>query len=173
MDDELLKNKKKFLDWLYNLPGNNKRDFDLGGLFKDSNGKSQSSMKWIKYTQFCLEIQKNISLLKKVNCRQVLPIEIALDLDEQTAIDDIDNILKKLEEYGFYYRCYKTGSKGYHIHLFFKNDVDKKTKEKFISYFGGDLSKKSKRNLIALEDWPHWKTGIIKTLYKSNEGVND
>lgn len=161
--------KKATLDNLYHDIGKQKHDFEVCSLYKDSEGATGSRWTWEKYTQICFDIEKNKIKFEQINCRTILPCEIVLDLEDK---EGIINILNKLERFKFCFDCYDTGSRGYHIHLFFGADVTEKEKERFIEIFGADMMKKSNRNVIALENYPHWKTGKIKSIFKRVEGIN-
>ncbi len=164
------KEKKKILDNIFYEIGKQKYDYELASLYKDREGITKSRGKWKFFKEICFDVEKHLTIFKRLNCRTILPIEIVLDLEEK---ENINNILKRLDKLKFYYECYDTGSRGYHIHIFFNNEIEERDKEKFIIIFGADTSKKSKRNVIALEGCPHFKTGKTKTIFKSNEGIND
>ncbi len=46
-------------------------------------------------------------------------------------------------------------------------------KLKIINRYWGDTAKASERTLIALENCPHWRTGVPKTLIEGTFGFND
>jgi len=115
------------------------------------------------------------------NHRQILPYEIIIDLDDEKAIAGVDKICNLLGNYKETYFCFKTGSKGYHIHIISNDFIDVdgikedfKKKIKLILYtdikillgYDIDQHKASSNVLIAMENVPHWKTGVKKTLYK-------
>src|SRR3989344_1740266 len=164
--------KKKILEKLFYEIGNQQYDFELASLSKNQNGETVSKTKWLKFSQLVFDLQdkKNSNIFKNINCRQILPIEIVIDLENK---ETIGWCLRILDKYNFYYDCFDTGSRGYHIHLFFNNIIIEEEKEKFIEVFGGDILKKSKKNVIAIEYIMHWKTGIKKNLFQQKEGIND
>jgi hypothetical protein len=170
-DEDII--KKKTLDDIYYTKGKQRYDFELAGIYKTKNGTTRSVGGWKKYLDVCSNISNNQKYFSKVSCRQILPNELVIDIDDPIQISNIDNIVKEIENNGFYYECYSTGSKGYHIHLWFDDEVSIGDKEQFITIFGGDLLKKSKRTMIAIESIPHWKTGKKKTVYKDNKGTNN
>lgn len=58
------------------------------------------------------------------NYRSVFPNEIVLETDfplKETNWLVAQTIMQKLREQGYGYRCYFSGNKSFHIHLFFKN----------------------------------------------------
>ena len=120
------------------------------------------------------------------NHRQILPYEIIIDLDDEKAIADVDKICNRLDGHKEEFICYKTGSKGFHIHIiekklaiirnnyknhsedFFKlihNEIYKLLIQKQLKIFV-DTQKGSNKTLIAFENVPHWKTGIKKIIYR-------
>jgi hypothetical protein len=116
----------------------------------------------------CSESIRGIEWLNQVSHRQILPIEIVLDLDENPTIQKLNIICDELEKKEYHYKAYETGSRGFHIHIFLPNSfilLNKRLKEQvredMIKEFGADLHKKNEV-LIALEEAPHWKTGNIK-----------
>jgi len=168
-NEDLEKRKKEALDNLYYNKGKQQFDFEVCSLYKDRKGNSKSRWKWIPYSQIVFDIEKNKKKFREINCRQIFPNEIVLDLETKKGIG---HILKELDKNNFCYECYETGSKGFHIHLWFDSEITQEEKEKFILIFKGDVMKKSDRNVIALEKYPHWKTGRTKTLFKEKEGTN-
>ncbi len=71
--------------------------------------------------------------------------------------------IEKLKETSAKFYIYETGSRGYHIHIFFNHDLTTKQKEAIIKYFDADIQKAGEKTLIALENAPHWKSGKLKT----------
>lgn len=125
--------------------------------------------KWKKYK----ECEPKERLL--INLRQIFPNEILLDLEE---VSQLENVKKKLDEMKMNYLVYKTGSRGYHIHLFF-NNIAFLSKERrneirkiFIKMFGADETKASENTLIAIEGRPHFKTMNEKILIEEKPGEN-
>jgi len=169
MEIDLQKIKKEFLDNLYYEKGKQQFDFDVCSLYKDKEGNSKSRWKWGHYSEIGFDVEKNKRKFNQINCRAIFPNEVVIDLETK---EDIESILKELEKSGFYYECYETGSRGFHIHLWFDEEISSEDKEKFILIFKGDTMKKSDRNVIALENYPHWKTGRVKNLFKNKEGIN-
>ncbi len=167
--DDIQKIKKETLDKLFYEIGKQQFDFEVCGLCKDKEGNTKPKGKWIAYSKVGFDVEKNKTEFNKINCRTILPIEIVLDIETREGIEEI---LEILDKNNFYYRCYDTGSRGYHLHLFFDNELSEEEKGEFIAVFNADMTKKSKRNVIALEEYPHWKTGNPKKLYKQKEGTN-
>ena len=153
-------NKKEWLDKLYYDYGKQQYDFELCGMFK--KGKDVIVSKWKKYSEIVMPLDSNQSeQLWKINNRTILPNEIVLDIENPKMYPAIFNELMKR---GFKFLAYKTGSKGYHIHIFFRKGFQEISKTYFINKFGADVLKAGKRTMIALEFCPHWKTGKPKEL---------
>lgn len=128
-----------------------------------------------QYVNKLCESDKGINFLNKVNCRQVLPCEIILDIDDNISVERMNKICDELDSYGFSYKAYTTGSKGYHIHIFEDGLVDYSEKARhkirhyLISRFECDPQIASGNVLIAIEDVPHFKTGKPKTLVRESK----
>ena len=97
--------------------------------------------------------------IKWINQRQILPNEIVIDLEERNTIE---SVIKKLKKYNQNYYVYDTGSRGYHIHIFYKIKLTEKQKQKLIKMFGGDEQLASLKHMVNLEYSKHWKSGKIK-----------
>jgi hypothetical protein len=151
-----MNNKKKYLDYLHYKIDKQKNNLELAFASKNSNGDVIWS-KWINY----LDAQSDKYFLSKVNNRTILPNEVVIDLEEPERFSEV---IKKINEDFDDFLAYKTGSKGYHIHLFFKYEIPIKTKLNIIKRYGADEQKAIKRCMIALENCPHWKTGNIKEI---------
>lgn len=146
------------------------------GDFKVAIGdqRDKDKPKWTKHqsVQKLWQSDKGMEFLGNANCRQILPYEIVLDMDDDVSEKKLNEICDGLDAYGFSYKAYFTGSKGYHIHIF--DDVLKKyekvTRQKIrhylISKFGCDTQKASENTMIALEDTPHFKTGNVKSMVR-------
>lgn len=156
--------KKSWLDYLY-YKINKQRDFALCGLYKLQNGEVRAT-KWTSYHEavFPIGIGEDWKL-NKINQRQILPCEVVLDLESK---EGIDQIIRRLKEQQTEHYVYDTGSRGFHISLFFSRDLTREEKEKIISAFGADLQKATDRTMIALEFTSHWKSGKIKEVYNGN-----
>jgi len=116
----------------------------------------------------------------KATHRSVLDIEVMIDIDElgfcKSIKDNAKKICEDLDKKGITYTCCFSGSKSYHISILIHELRDLNSfsrelyKRKIIgSYFNSDIIKASKRNMIALEGVPHWKTGKIKQEVCLNE----
>lgn len=161
------------LQYLCNKYGN----FKVARAWKDTSGE----LRWSKHRSVleCWESEWGIQWLTTVNNRQILPCEIVIDLDDKDC--NIKNkmnwICDKLDIQGISYASYFTGSKGYHIHiidkqLFFMNTREReKARLKLIEAIGADTHKKDEV-MIALENVPHWKTGIKKEIVRQNKWVD-
>jgi len=147
---------KDWLDYLFYNVGQQKYDFYLQYLEKEG-----INTKWKKYSEVCFDCKnpKNNWFLENVNQRQILPIEVVLDLEEKEQLKPVIEKLKKLD---MIFYVFSTGSRGFHIHMFFNKELPKKEKLRIINYFGADTQKASKKCLISLEYAKHWKSGKIK-----------
>jgi hypothetical protein len=158
-------NRKTYLDKLYYEADKQRGNLQLVNSYLDKEGNPKFS-KWKKYLD-CEEIWINT----KANNRTILPNEIVLDIEEPEKYSEIIERVKKEFEF---YSSYLTGSRGYHIHLWFNEDLSSDEKKAVIENYGTDILKGGNKCLIALENCPHWKTGNPKTLIEedSKEGFN-
>ena len=157
-------NRKEWLDVVYYDIGMQRTDFFVSGL-KLIDGNPIST-KWYKYSEKVMVINPwEDYKIKWINQRQVLKNEIVIDLEEK---ESFDGVCKKLEENNNYYYAYDTGSRGYHIHIFFKFNLTQKQKDLFIKKYFGDRQLSHEKHMINLEFSEHWKSGKIKKLVKSN-----
>ena len=160
-----MENKKGWLDYLYYKIGKQAYNFFVCGTY--DNNKKRGFTKWKKYLD-CVAIIDVVNenntweerkYFVQINQRQILPNEIVLDIEDPLKLKPIINELKELE---FEYHVFETGSRGYHIHLYFDRDAKVEEKEAFVKKFDTDIQKCSEKNLIALEYSPHFKTGRMK-----------
>jgi len=152
--------KKQWLDKLYYEIGKQQFNFELCCLTKEG-----SKSKWKKY----LDVQSDEKFLEKANNRSIFPNEVAIDLEDPKLFVPV---FEKIKRDFKFYSAYKTGSRGYHINLFFDKELDPKQKLIIIKKYAGDTQKASKRCMLALENCPHWKTGNPKELIEENFGYN-
>lgn len=158
-------NKKEWLDKLYYDIGKQQYDFWLCGTYK-KNGETLFT-KWKKYSEciFPLDLDgtsenwKDQKFFGQINQRQILPIEVVLDLEEKI---QLPKIIKELKQMQVKFHIFDTNSRGYHIHLFFSKELTEKEKLRIIKYFKTDEQKAIDKNMIALEFVKHWKTGKTK-----------
>lgn len=148
-----------YLDYLYYKIGKQQFDFKISGLKRTENG--DKSTKWYKYSEKIMIIDPDEEYkIKWVNQRQILPIEIVVDLEERETIKEV---LKKIKSFGHTnYKIFDTGSRGYHIHLFFPKELTEKQKEKYLQRLGADTQLNSNKHMINLEYAEHWKSGKLK-----------
>ncbi len=112
---------------------------------------------------------------ESVNLREIFHDEIILDVEDKK---DISEIKQQLNKGGFKYYLYDTGSRGYHIHLYFpelnihSSEERTKIRKHYIYMFKTDITKASEQTLIALENRPHFKTNKKKLLISEKPGVN-
>lgn len=143
-------------------------DFRLAHSYLD---KRNGHIKWHKHRSVleCSESDEGINWMEnKANHRQIYLFEVVLDKDEGATLEWFNDACDALDYYPYEYKGYFSGSKGYHIHIkvpklvFMSKEEREKFREGFITAFGCDKMKKSDNCLIAREDVPHWKTGIMK-----------
>ncbi|MBI2452335.1 hypothetical protein HYV50_04650 [Candidatus Pacearchaeota archaeon] len=164
--NEQLKIKKSWLDYLFYKIGRQNYDFELCSLKKMPDGSTVSS-EWKKYSQCIFLVDFNGSsddkeaekFFAQINQRQILPNEIVLDYDTE---QPLTSLVKKLQTMKLLFHIFETGSRGYHVHIFFNRPFTREEKLKIIRYFQSDEQKSIDRTMISLEFIPHWKSGKIK-----------
>ncbi len=156
-----IEEKKKFLDKLFYQVGKQQYDFELCCL-----GENNAKSKWRKY----LDVQSDNNFLVKVNSRTILPNEVVLDIEEKDRLESVLNEVKKIFKF---YSAYFTGGRGFHVDLFFNQELTKEEKLMIIRKFGADENMANERHMIGLENCPHRKTGKLKTLIEENFGYNE
>ena len=158
-------NKKQFLDYLFYRIGNQETDFKISGLQRTEEG--DKSTKWYPYSEKVMTINPDEDYkINWANQRQILPCEIVIDLEER---ETFEGTILRLKKRGIFFYAYDTGSRGYHIHIFFDENLSEKQKRKYIQRYSGDEQLASGKHMINLEYAPHWKSGKIKRLVAKNE----
>jgi len=152
-----------YLQYLYNRFG----DFKVSRAWHDKDGV----LFWSKHRSVmeCWHSEDGIRWLGFVNNREILLCEIVFDIDINATPENMNKLCDMLESLGMKYKAYSTGSKGYHIHCFDPDLLQfqrTKYKQIILSLFNCDILKASDHTMIALENAPHWKTGIKKTLLR-------
>ena len=158
------KGKKAILDNLYYKVGKQKYDFKVCGLIK-KEGKVIPT-KWKKFSEAVFPINfdgscanwKKQKFFEQINQREVLPNEIVLDLEDKKQLKPI---AKELKEMQLSFKIFITGSRGYHIHILFNRKLTEREVGDIVGYFYVDLQV-TPGHMIALENYPHWKTGNLK-----------
>lgn len=154
--------KKGWLDYLYYKIGKQQFNFFLCGTYGD-----RQFTKWKRYLD-CVAVIDNLesskdswekSYFEEIDQRQILPNELVLDLEDP---NQLKPIIENIKRWGWKYNLFKTGSRGYHIHLFYDSIITESQKKIIIEKLGTDIQKCYDKTLIALEYAPHWKTGKIK-----------
>lgn len=121
--------------------------------------------------------------LAQANHRTLFNNELVLDVDpikgekEGHIYKRFKSILERLNDEGYEYTAYFTGSRGYHIHMFFDELAlfskykREKTREYILKEYHCDLMKKGDAMMIAMEFTKHWKSGKPKTtiIHKGNK----
>jgi len=131
---------------LYKINGKQRTNFRIFNNYIKKNG-SKGFSKWIYYLDATKE-QK-----QKATHRTLLKNEIVLDYDPEKneTLNEITTKVKKvcedLKNKQIAYKCYFTGSRGYHIHIFrykmfFMNNIER------IEYFGDSPSSVSNVTFI-------------------------
>lgn len=150
-------NKKNILDNIYYNLGRQHTDFGIFGLHKDF------STKWKKYSKVCFPLNpwETSNSLNKVNNRTICKNEIVLDIENKNDLKKLIKKISQITDCDIY--LYDTGSRGIHIHLWYKNPIEQDIQKRLIKIFKADNMKLTGKP-IALEDTPHWKTGRTKKL---------
>ena len=135
--------------------------------------------KW-KNVLECWESEDGIKFLSIANNREPLPNEIFIDLDQETNKETREQtfnlICDFLEKDKINYIGYKSGSKGYHIHVYYNKLalMNKQEREFVRTHFlkkiieMSDSIKYSDNAMLAIENVPHWKTGNKKIRVRGN-----
>ena len=167
--------KKEWLDYLYYNIGKQNCNFWIAGTY--GNNGERKFTKWKKYRDCVANIDiinlknnnwKDLEFFNNINQRQILPNEVVLDLEEKTQLLSIVDKLDKLK-WNFY--VFSTGSRGFHIHVFFNRYLSVEDKRIVIESFGADIMKIGEKTLIALEYSKHWKSGKLKTPWRKEDGI--
>lgn len=164
-----MKKKKAFLDNLYYDVGKQQFDFFLCGTYEKDG--QQLFSKWKKYSECIFPIDfdgscddwKAQRFFEQINQRQIFPNEIVLDLETKKGIE---KTIRKLREIDCKFEIFSTSSRGFHIHIFFDEELTQQDKEEFIKSFSADSQKAINKTMIALEYAPHWKSKKIKEKIK-------
>jgi len=168
MDKLELQAKKGLLDKMY-FKDAKQFNFYVCGTYVDKEGNKKFT-KWKKYLDAVANIDvlnleknnwKDLKYFEGIDQRQIYPHEIVLDLEDPNQLDPIVEILKQWN-----FSVWKTGSRGFHVHILFNRNMTTIEKENVVRLLGADVQKCSEKNLIALENTPHWKSGNKKTEVK-------
>lgn len=129
----------------------------LANRFGDFRVAIYASGRWYHSTVISLW-QSNINYLKYVNHRQVLPIELMLDIEYDLDLSKFKHLILDLP-----YAVYKS-LHGYHISLLNPSFVpfSRQFKELLLTLFNSDFNMLSAKHLISLEFTPHWKDSSHK-----------
>ena len=148
--------KKAFLDYLFYEVGKQQYNFCL-----QCSKQEGLKTKWKTYKEVCFNCDnpKNRWFIENCNQRQILPCEVVLDFEDK---ERLEPTIKELKQLNVYFYVYPTGSRGYHIHIFFNRALETYEKLALIRHFGADELKAKEKTLIALENATHWKSGKIK-----------
>lgn len=168
---------KAALDRVFYDYGKQQQDFFMQILYKKPNGITIASprKKYIEMALYDYDDVLKEKFLDEANNRSILGKEVVIDIDDPSIID---NSMEKIRKDQLNYLLYRTGSKGYHIHIFFPNlpfndEEDRcnmiEWRTVLVRRYGGDMMKVFNNSMIALEDAPHWKTGKKKQMIDSKE----
>ena len=117
--------------------------------------------------------------LKKAHHMQILPCWIIIDIDPKKGENDtsVRGRVKRIC-YDLHFRlqanfiCYHTGGRGYHIHIKRKDLARlsrckrRVVREKYISFYGGELQKASDNVMISIPGVKHRSSGVKKEVCK-------
>jgi hypothetical protein len=128
--------------------------------FKD-NLHNTSWKEWRKWNE-CNDNEKN-----EANLRELFSNEVVLDVEDKKLLEQTQAILSAED---VNYEIWDSGSRGFHVHIFFdelskKDETYKKVlRRKFIIKYSADLAKATEHSLIARPNKLHFKTMKQKTL---------
>ncbi len=126
----------------------------------------QSDNKWNNHK---LRNQCTVEELEQANLERSKPNEIILDLEDPAKID---KLIAKLDELNFSYEIWATGSRGYHAYLIFDKleefplELREAIRLILITFFECDVRLAKENQFIASKNKQHFKTGVIKILYR-------
>jgi len=132
--------------------------------------KKDDDIVWSKHRSVIECWHNDLMFLEEANNRQIFNHEVILDFDNITPTEKLELICNTIKDYGFPYKVYFSGSKGYHIHikipqLATMNKFARESVRKYITKrCGCDKQKSYDASMIAIENVPHWKTGKKKEL---------
>lgn len=160
--------KRAWLDYLYYKEGKQQINFFLCGTYGKPEEKNFT--KWRTYLD-CVGSLDDINgnekwedrkFFESINQRQIFPNEIVLDIEDPK---ELNPVINRIMGWGLDldYFVFRTGSRGFHIHIFLDRPMATIEKEFIVKTLGTDIQKCSEKNLIALENCPHWKTGKLKS----------
>ena len=178
-------------DWFYYLTNVLGHD-NLFLCYNYFKGEDMYFSRWITYETVCMyhqtEIVKELlpykmtrqQFIEKVTHRQILDIELLLDIDDcyhpRYTFPDIKTKAKciciDLERKKIPYVVYWTGSKSYHISFIntelrqFDNYQRTMLKRKVLEMYGADTMKATPKCMISLELAKHYKSGQPKKKVK-------
>ena len=163
-----LQRKKKFLDYLFYDIGKQNEDYWVCGSYTKDNGEIGFSP-WITYRNALFHIDfdgisedwQDYAFFKQISHRSILKNEVVVDLETKDTINDVVVALRKNK---MKFTVWETHSRGYHIHIFFKDELSERQKKFIIKKYGGDVAKAGPKVLIACEHAIHWKSGKLKSL---------
>jgi hypothetical protein len=163
---------KRIIDMLYYEIGKQGTNFRLCLTFLDNNKEVRFS-KWKPYSA----AQEDENFISNCNQREIMFHEIVFDLDN-VSIKEYNELIDQLEKENIAYAAFMTQSKrAMHIHTYWRKIAcmpkyrREMIREHILRKFNCDPALKSDSHLIPIEFLPHWKTGEIKQLYRSNMGV--
>ena len=129
-----------------------------------------------KYSKWRTQFEMDVS---RANYRQRLPNEAILETDFQRKESNLEAMTlaaRLLRSHGYSYQLWDTGGKGYHLHLMFNERLTKPMISAWVlATFPKALAEEfddsnwSEKRLIGIENKPHRKTGITKTLVSENK----
>lgn len=146
-------------------------DFRVAKGWVGANG----DIRWTKHftVMECWQSDEGLKFLETVNNRGGLDAEVRIDIDSEGRTPEavkkhFDDACDKLESMDKSYLGFHSGSKGYHIHIFFDDLVlkDQVTirafKSNLVSQLGGEMLKVNNSPMLTLEWAPNNKTGKPK-----------
>jgi hypothetical protein len=146
-------------------------DFKVAKGWLDASG----DIRWSKHFSVmeCWQTEAGIKFLETVNNRGGLDAEVRIDIDAGERTPEVvrkqfDDACDTLDKMGKSYLGFTSGSRGYHIHIFFEDLVSKDyttvraVKSYLVSKLGGEMLKINNSPMLTLEWSPNNKTGKLK-----------
>ena len=138
MVDGAKMNKKTILDDIYYNLGRQHTDFEIFTLIKQN--EEIFSSKHVKYSKAIFPLDFNLlpqsDFINNINNRTICSNEIVLDIENKENIEQIKEKLAKISDCDIF--MYDTGSRGIHIHMWYRNPVNDKIKRMLIKIFKSD-----------------------------------
>jgi len=140
-------------------------------LMFDKNGNADFNQSWYKAKDYK---EADTRTLNEANLRELYDDEVLLDCESKLQAREV---AKRLDTEGISYEYWQTGSRGVHISIRINrlnvlNERERLIYRKhLITKYGTDIAKIN--GFLAMENRPHFKTGVYKTLEYKTDGINN